>query len=447
MNLKQGIRATAFLLIFVVLFISISRIFTLSSDDNEYHGMAALYEEEENILDAVYIGSSNTYAFWNPMVAWEEFGIAVHTYTCSSQPFIIAEYLLKEARKTQPDAVYLFNINTIGEEGLGGTASDSTIMHRVLDSMPLSLNKLKLTDYMCDVLNLPLSDRIEYYLPIVKFHSRWYSIDSSHFSVSPNNFKGADFYPYYFDRIKNVASKYKQTDEKQELTDTLNKSLNSLLDYCDENKVKAVFVTSPRAENEIENVKKINTVNEIIEKRGYPTINIIEKYKDLNLDLTQDYYNANHTNIHGSIKYTYYISEYLIKNYGFKDKRNDSKYSKWNEGYDEYSKLMKPHILDFELDSVHRNFELEAPKKINLEKVNSAVNISWNEISGADGYSVYRKLDGGLWKEIAKVDSTSFEDKKTQKGKTYNYTVVPYTQKDGEYYFGSYLYGGINIKI
>jgi len=229
MNLKQGIRATVFLLIFAVLFTNISRIFTLSSEDHGYHGMAAIYEEEEKILDAVYIGSSNTYAFWNPMVAWEEYGIAVHTYTCSSQPFLIAEYLLKEARKTQPDAIYLFNVNTIGDEGLGGSASDSTIMHRILDSMPLSLNKLKLTDYMSDIAGFSFSDRLEYYFPIVKFHSRWDDIDSTHFSVTPNNYKGADFYNYYFDRRIDVTKKYKKTQDKCELKKVLETVLTACL--------------------------------------------------------------------------------------------------------------------------------------------------------------------------------------------------------------------------
>lgn len=446
MNWKQGIRATAFLLIFVVLFVNISRILTLSSDDHEYHGMAAIYEEEEKILDAVYIGSSNTYAFWNPMVAWGKYGIAVHTYTCSSQPFMIAEYLLKEARKTQPDAVYLFNINTIGDRGLGGVKADDVVMHRVLDSMPLSLNKLQLTDYMCDILDLSFSDRLEYYLPIVKYHSRWDEINESHFSVKPNNFKGANFYNYSFYTIENISSIYNLTDNKRDIKQDLLTSLNSLLDYCDENSVKAVFVTAPRAE-EIQNIEKINTVNEIIKSRGYPTINILENYKDLNLDLTQDYYNNNHTNIHGSIKYTQYISEYLIENYGFKDKRNDARFSKWNEGYKEYEKLMKPYVLDFEFDSVHRNFELQTPNNIKVVNTDSAISVTWNKSEKADGYVVFRKHGmGSAWREMGTSYNTSFNDTNIKQDKNYYYTVVPFTVKDGERYYGNYLYKGIYIR-
>ena len=99
--------------------------------------MSGIYEEPENSLDAVYIGSSNCYAFWNPNIAWEEYGIAVYPYCCSTQPLLATEYLIKEARKTQPNAVYIVNINTLGD------AVSDVVIHRLLDFMPLSKNKLE----------------------------------------------------------------------------------------------------------------------------------------------------------------------------------------------------------------------------------------------------------------------------------------------------------------
>jgi len=198
----------------------------------------------------------------------------------------------------------------------------------------------------------------------------------------------------------------------------------------------------------MKNVEKINVVNEIIESRGYPTINILDKYEELNLDLTQDYYNNNHTNIHGSIKYTYYLSEYLIKNYGFKDKRNDSAYSTWNKGYKEYYEYMKPYVLDFELNPEYRNFDLAAPKDVAVVNNDMTVTVSWNKIDSADGYVIYRKQGlGSAWKEIGQVSDISFEDKDIKKDKSYYYTVVPFTEENGERYYGNYLYNGINIEV
>ncbi len=445
MNWKQAVRATAFIIIFVLLFNTVSRILTISSDDHDYQAMANFYEEKENSADAVCIGSSNTYAFWNPLIAWEEFGITVPAYTCSSQPFIISEYLLDEARKSQPDALYIFNINTIETKGLGGTSDDDVVMHRVLDSMPLSINKLKLTDYMCDVVGLPTADRLEYYFPIIKYHSRWNELDESFYSPELNGFKGADYYNHYFTKAVDVNKKYISTDKKCELNDILSDSLNSLLDYCDKNKVKALFITSPRCEK-TDNYERINKVNEIIESRGYPTLNLLDKYDDCNLDLSQDYYNDKHTNIHGSIKYTYYISQYLIENYGFKDKRNNSEYFDWDTGFENYSKLMSRHVIDFELDSVHRNYELDVPENINVIKNSSDIYVSWDKVNGADGYTIFRTKNNSGWKEVGETENSSFVDISVKKKCTYRYAVVPYSIKDGERYYGNYLYNGEKIE-
>ena len=97
------LKAVAFVLIFIILLFRVSRIMTVNSADMEYQLMTGIYGEEENSLDAVYLGSSDTYAFWNPLIAYEEYGICVYQYNCSSQPLTVAENLIKEARKTQPD--------------------------------------------------------------------------------------------------------------------------------------------------------------------------------------------------------------------------------------------------------------------------------------------------------------------------------------------------------
>ncbi len=444
--MKKLLRATAFVVIFAFIFNNISRTFTISSEDHEYQFMAGLYEEEENSLDAVYIGSSNVYAFWNPLVAWEEYGIAVHTYASSSQPFMIAKYLLKEARKTQPDAVYIFNTNTVCNDGLGGLADNDVAMHRVLDSMPASLNKIELTNYMANVADFSWSERMEYFFPIIKYHSRWNELDESYYNAELNGFKGADTYDYYFGNVKDVSDKYVTTSKKGEISDELKQSVTDLLDYCDQQKVKAVFVTAPRAEKKKADVAKINAVNAIIESRGYPMLDLIENYEDANLDFTQDYYNRRHTNIHGSIKYTHYLSEYLIENYGFRDKRNDPAYESWNKGFQEYFTLMEPYVMDFELDPNHRNFDLKRTK-IKLSHQEYGVEVSWKKVEGADGYAVFRKEDDSQWTMLTKTNELSYIDKGYTEDTLYRYTVVPYSVKGGERYYGDYNYKGKKIEI
>lgn len=440
MKSKKCIKAITFILLFVVSFSFITRIVTVSSSNMEYQWMSGIYEEPEGSLDAVYLGSSNCYAFWNPNLAWEEYGIAVYPYTCSSQPLIVAEYLIKEARKTQPNAVFVVNINTLGD----GSVSD-TVMHRLLDFMPLSQNKLELTDYLCDLADLSFSDRLEYYLPIIRYHEKWAELTADNFSTEINDLKGGNAYSWHLGDVKDVSGDYKTSEESLDISEALEQSINSLLDYCDEENVKIVFVTVPRAEAKMETVQKFNTVNKLITDRGYPIIDLMDCPEEVNIDPSTDYYNNTHTNIHGALKLTHYISEYLIENYDFEDKRQDEAYSSWNESYEKYADIIAPYVLDIELDPKHRDFELSAPDNLKVTTDNKAVTVSWDSVQNADGYIVYKQLGNGAWSAINDITDTSYSDTDVKAETVYSYTVVPYKTVDGEKIYGNYLYNGLEV--
>lgn len=77
------IKIIAFILIFVLLLAYFNRVLTYSSYVVESRWMTEIYKEKENSLDAVYIGSSKVYAYWNPNIAWNDYGIAVYPYNCA----------------------------------------------------------------------------------------------------------------------------------------------------------------------------------------------------------------------------------------------------------------------------------------------------------------------------------------------------------------------------
>lgn len=75
---------------------------------------------------------------------------------------------------------------------------------------------------------------------------------------------------------------------------------------------------------------------------------------------------------------------------------------------------------------------LAAPKLSSVKNYTSSVKISWNKVSSADGYYVYRKGNSGAWKQIAKVKGgkkVSYTDKKVSCSETYKYTVRAYDGK------------------
>ncbi len=432
------LKVVIFSLLFIILFQYVTKVMSMNTiDTRQYTLMTGIYEEEKDSLDAVYIGSSNCYAFWNPLVAFEEYGICVLPYNCSSLPLNVAEYMIREARKTQPDAVYLININSIDEEEIS-----DVVMHRLLDYMPFSLNKLELTKYMTELSELSLKDSMEYYFPIIKYHGRWNELTPENFEFDIENHKNSSSYNGYLKKVKNISSDYKTTSEQQLPSDVVMDSLESLLDYCDEEKVKAVFVTVPQARKGIAIVEKYNAMNEIIASRGYQVVDLLNNIDETSLDLETDFYNAQHTNIHGSVKFTQYMSEYLIDTFGFEDKRDDSQYESWNEELEKYQKKVAPYMFDFEWDSTSRDYELSAVENLACESTENENVLSWDFVEGADGYAIYCKnKEKKAWTLLAEVTGNSYTDQQISAEECY--TVVPFKESNDGKKYGKFPYFGI----
>lgn len=303
---------------------------SIGVDELSYQGIRGFYQEEKDSLDVVYLGSSNCLAFWNPMVAWEEYGIATYSYACNSQPLTAAKMLIGEARKTQPNALFVVNINTIGDELKIADA------HHLFDYMPFSFDKISYIEELCDIYDFSFSDRIELYIPMIRYHDRWSSIRKKDFLYHINGYKGALTSDFYLKTSTDISDKYTPAPQKTALPSIVENSLTELMDYCDSNDVKILFVTVPRAEENIKMWQYFNSINELVEKRGYPVLDLTGSIDEIGLDLTSEYYNDTHTNYWGSIKFTNFVSQHLIETFGFADKRNNSAYAGWNDAAKSY---------------------------------------------------------------------------------------------------------------
>lgn len=93
------------------------------------------------------------------------------------------------------------------------------------------------------------------------------------------------------------------------------------------------------------------------------------------------------------------------------------------------------------------------PKKLAVVKLNKPsvvsgdhARISWKKIAGADGYMVYKKA-GGKWKRLAKVSgaTSSYTDKTTKIGGTYQYTVKAFLNTEKGILLGNGDNKGVSI--
>lgn len=347
MQKKRAIKIIIFLLILFVLFVNVEKIFKQAvGDQGKYPQIAEFFDEREESLDAVFIGSSSTFAFWQAPIAWEKYGITVRCMTSNTQPLVAARYLIEDGIKTQPDAVYVVAINTMHE------TVRSPAIHYLVDKYPFSMTKAKMIWGCSDYGEIPWGERLEFFFPIIRYHDRWNELGEQNFNNAPVGLKGGSKYHNFLEKITDATDEYVVVEGKATKEEIPYDTLVELLEFCKENQVKVLFVTNPQALKSEKRQKKYNAANELIESYGFDTLNTIPLIPEIGMDLSTDYYNGSHTNVHGSLKYTLWLGNYLIEKYGFTDKRTDGAYADWEQESEKYIEIIRPYLSEEEYQMI-----------------------------------------------------------------------------------------------
>lgn len=344
MTIKELIRGLIFLVIGFFLLVYLNNVFTLADSNESRQIFNGLYAEEENTLDGVYLGASPVNRFWASPYAYEKSGIAVYNMGIASMPFVYNEYVMEEAMKTQNPKFFLVDMRWFKRTE---DYVNETHIRNVSDSMRfLSWNRIKginaVLDYYEEGENDLDYEKLNYYFPIVKYHSRWQADDfykedllltrttrdtKGFLMTGTNTFKQVKepLYPEY-------------TKKRTPLTDATQERLEDFLDYCDSIPMDVVFTLSPYPVLE-EDMEHLNQAMKMVSDRGYRVINCCteEAAEAMDLDWQYDFYDEKHVNIQGAEKFTEYIIDHLEEYYDdLEDHRGDPTYKSWDEAYDAY---------------------------------------------------------------------------------------------------------------
>jgi hypothetical protein len=82
---KLLLRSVAFLVVLAGAFAVVQSSFCIG-DYSIYSREKEFKREKQGKLDAVYIGSSQVFSFFEPPLAWDDYGIAVFDYCYRSAP-------------------------------------------------------------------------------------------------------------------------------------------------------------------------------------------------------------------------------------------------------------------------------------------------------------------------------------------------------------------------
>lgn len=337
------------LLLAIVLLTAFLQEFILCHSDHNRERIKGFYLEDKDSLDVVFIGASEVYAGFSSAYAYKRFGFT--SYPFATQSNIISNYKsqLKTIIERQHPKLVVVEING-ALYGDNKQLENEANFRNYVDNIPLDSNKVQIVkDYAPE-------NELEYYLPILKYHSVWNDWPSGlhwSFSIIQDALRGHNLLKgsknkteIYKPKGKGLNSELKNNNKKNGLAEKSEYYLRDMLEYCkSENITNVVFTRFPHIVSKkfLGRFERSNAAGEIIKEYGYDFLNFEKDFVDTGLDTSNDFYNTDHLNIYGQQKFTEYLGGILCEKYGVtKSELTDSQKAQWDESaryYDAYYKF------------------------------------------------------------------------------------------------------------
>lgn len=271
------------------------------------HGILS---EEKNTIDVLFLGDSEAYSAFSPMLMWNQEGFTSYVSAIPGLPLNEINDLLEQALENQAPKIVVLETNAIFRH-----------------FSPLNLIKKGLSNFF----------------PILEYHDRWKTITINDFHEKPNYTWKDDLKGFNFNKkIQSGDSvDYMRNDGKVlSISKTNEVIINKIIELCHKNNIQLIFTSVPSSKNW--NYAKHIAIKNLAEKNEIPFIDMNMLLDVIGIDWEKDTRDqGDHINYYGAEKVSGFLGSYLKNNFGLVDHRNDSNFENWNESYKKYEKMIQ----------------------------------------------------------------------------------------------------------
>lgn len=349
-----------YLLFLIMMFSIVFNItsWSLKPEKVIYNNINKFYKEKDD-FDVVLIGGSSTYVYFSPLEAWNKSGFKSYNYAYDAMSPALIKNLIKECQKYQSPKLYVIDLRAFEVRERNNEYYTESYLRRYTDGMKYSLNRIDAIDYSYNIEHPELLGDLSIYVDILRYHNEWkiLTIDKLYDLVfaKPLEYKGFVFNPGTI-KVNNVNYQdYSYVNEEKEISDKSKKVLNDLLNYCDSLDCEFLFTFNIYKMQDQKSKEWTNYIKNIIEERGYNFLDTNDYYNVIGINDKTDFYNDDHVNLNGAIKYTDFMVDYIEKNYDLPDNKENIKYNNWNIAYNKYSEEVKKALEVWEENAKKAN--------------------------------------------------------------------------------------------
>lgn len=286
--------------------------------------MTNLYQQDENTVDVLTLGTSLAYSGVNTNVLWQEYGIAAYNLCGAEQPYWISYHLLKEALKTQRPRVILLDAKASTYK------ADYSKRGRVfLGTMGIADPANRLAAVRASVSD---EDFLSFVLGFPQLHSYYQQVKTESFAYPPDNAgRGFDWKGY-------IESTETEPHERPSLVWAGTKiAMNARQEeYCrkivqlaaDEG-IPLLFIGIPNPDYANDHMY-YNSMWQLAEELGVPNVNYNDPSRRFGLTYSSCFSDWQHLNVKGSVIFSRKLGEDLRAMYDLPDRRGNPQYHSWD---------------------------------------------------------------------------------------------------------------------
>ncbi len=335
--ISRGCGVVVFLALFCYLFIHFTYVFREPLSHTAEH-MMGFYSEEENTIDVVILGTSCTFSAIAPMCLWENCGIPAYDFCTNVMLEDTMKYAVREIAKTQAPKLLMVDIapfmNGYYSDSFG---QDNQVARYNTDGFKISMNRYHLIN---DILRNK-DNKMNNYFDLLYYHSnpepkiKNWNWNSPSVCKGYSNLQIEVMFEEKLTESDDLYSGYDISNEEKRI-------LEDFLNEIDENNFDVLFFVGPYwpVEDKNEAIGKARRIQVYLEDRGYTFLNMHEYLDEIGMNGMEDYsMDYNHYNIHGALKISEFLGDYLCSHYDLSDKREDIRYDKWRREFQEWKSV------------------------------------------------------------------------------------------------------------
>ena len=284
------------------------------------------FYKSETGYDVLFFGASHMQNALNPIILWQECGIASYNAAFEAARMSYSYWIAKNSFPDRQPSLVVIDCSYLTNDWKH--AASHWPSHVAFDEMPMSVGKIQAIRDLFD----DREERMRYLFPLTASHYRWSSLTKEDFEI---DYKVMGFLPFF--TVQEAELRFASADPEVEVDSATTYYLRMLIEECQSRGIDVLLTTVPYEANE-ESLLGMSYTYKLAEEYGVPYLDAesVAQFLNSKTDFMNSFEDNSHLNVSGAEKFSRFMADYISENYDIPDHRADGRYAVWDSYTEEY---------------------------------------------------------------------------------------------------------------